>query len=352
MAETKKDAPIPAEDAESARPWRLPFWTEPPVHKVEREPEEETAEGQESSAADQTAASFPTAEELEAIRRDAYNDGLEQGLIEGRQQGKKEGYDAGFAEGQTEGREQGYAAGHKEGATAGFAEGKANGEEEVSDEARRLRQINTTLQATLKERDEQLPEVMVMLLTRLAEQVLQHELSSGAASISRYVDAALASLPSGEKVAKILVADADLALLKEHQAAAYIEVDSQLDSGECRVESENTLVEYSVSDDLQQSLLSLADQLLTASNGYPDAASSETDLLDLPEDVTAGMVENNDVIESSDDTELPDNESESPEQVDDESLNESSDDQSHDQSETAPSLSEEESGDDPEQPLA
>ena len=191
MTELKKrDAPIPAESAEEARPWRLPFWTEPPVHAVEREPEVDDPDGDAESHTDSNDShpDFPTAEELEAIRREAYNAGLEQGLVEGRQQGHKDGYDAGFAEGQADGQAQGFDAGKKEGSTAGFQEGKALGSQEVSDEAQRLRQINATLTAALKERDAELPDVMLMLLTRLAEQVLEHELNSGADSIAQFVD--------------------------------------------------------------------------------------------------------------------------------------------------------------------
>ena len=89
MTELKKrDAPIPAESAEEARPWRLPFWTEPPVHAVEREPEVDDPDGDAESHTDSNDShpDFPTAEELEAIRREAYNAGLEQGLVEERRE--------------------------------------------------------------------------------------------------------------------------------------------------------------------------------------------------------------------------------------------------------------------------
>lgn len=294
----KRDAPIPAESAEEARPWRLPFWTEPPVHTVEREPDPDAEAPDAEAADDDSPPNFPTAEELEAIRREAYNAGLEQGLVEGRQQGHKDGYDAGFAEGQADGKAQGFEAGKKEGSTAGFQEGKALGSQEVADEAERLRQINATLTATLKERDAELPDVMLMLLTRLAEQVLEHELNSGADSIAQFVDKAIAALPSGETLAKVYVSEADSELLASHSAASKLLVDKTLNAGECRVESENTLVEYSVSESLQQTIVALASKLLTASDGYPDDASGESALIDVPEDTSS-----EDVLDDYDDTE-------------------------------------------------
>ncbi len=296
----KRDAPIPAESAEEARPWRLPFWTEPPVHTVEREPDPDAEKVDAESADDNSPPNFPTAEELEAIRREAYNAGLEQGLVEGRQQGHKDGYDAGFAEGQADGQAKGFDAGKKEGSTAGFQEGKALGSQEVTDEAQRLRQINATLTAALKERDAELPEVMLMLLTRLAEQVLEHELNSGADSIAQFVDKAIAALPSGETLAKVYVSEADSELLASHSVANKLLVDKTLNAGECRVESENTLVEYSVSESLQQTIVALASKLLTASDGYPDDASGESALIDVPEDTSS-----EDVPDDYDDTEEP-----------------------------------------------
>ena len=303
MTELKKrDAPIPAESAEEARPWRLPFWTEPPVHTVEREPDPADSDDESAGKADadsnESPPNFPTAEELEAIRREAYNAGLEQGLVEGRQQGHKDGYDAGFAEGQADGQAQGFDAGKKEGSTAGFQEGKALGSQEVTDEAQRLRQISATLTATLKERDAELPDVMLMLLTRLAEQVLEHELNSGADSIAQFVDKAIAALPSGEALAKVYVSEADSELMASHSAANKLLVDKTLNAGECRVESENTLVEYSVSESLQQTIVALANKLLTASDGYPDDSIGESVLVDVPEDTGA-----DDELDDCDDTE-------------------------------------------------
>jgi flagellar assembly protein FliH len=379
MTELKKrDAPIPAESAEEARPWRLPFWTEPPVHAVEREPEVDDPDGDAESHTDSNDShpDFPTAEELESIRREAYNAGLEQGLVEGRQQGHKDGYDAGFAEGQADGQAKGFDAGKKEGSTAGFQEGKALGSQEVTDEAQRLRQINATLTAALKERDAELPEVMLMLLTRLAEQVLEHELNSGADSIAQFVDKAIAALPSGEALAKVYVSEADSELLASYSAASKLLVDKTLNAGECRVESENTLVEYSVSESLQQTIVALANKLLTASDGYPDDSSGESALLDVSKDTGA-----DDELDAYDDTEeavqddvqqpvastseameseTQESEAEQPAEADQpETENGSGLEQSTEQnteteteSDTNPDTTTEESDDDSEQPLA
>ena len=139
---------------------------------------------------------------------------------------------------------------------------------------------------------------MLMLLTRLAEQVLEHELNSGADSIAQFVDKAIAALPSGETLAKVYVSEADSELMASHSAANKLLVDKTLNAGECRVESENTLVEYSVSESLQQTIVALANKLLTASDGYPDDSIGESVLVDVPEDTGA-----DDELDDCDDTE-------------------------------------------------
>ena len=271
MTERKRDAPIPAENVDSPRPWRLPFWTETPVHSVEREEQESTdAETSGDGSDGDQGIAFPTAEELEAIRREAYNAGLEQGLIEGRQQGHREGLELGRNEGQQEGREQGYQVGHQEGVQAGFHEGKALGATEADNEAQQLRQTVRALQANLKERDQHIPDAITALLAHMLDAVLQNELKSGAAAISHYVDQAMALLPDGEILAKIWVSPSDHALLDARHLNLPIHVDNALEAGQCRVESEHSLVEYAISEHAQQALMSMAEAILVGADGFTE----------------------------------------------------------------------------------
>ena len=300
----KRDSPISAEDISDARPWRLPFWTEPPVHVVKREAEEDAkAEAKKNldAASDQSktnnsAGSYPTADELETIRREAYNDGLEQGRVEGRQQGHKDGYDDGLAEGKAEGHKDGFASGKQEGINAGFAEGRANGVDDVTAEVTRLRAIIVSLQSSLRERDAQLPDVIVLLLTRLAEQVLRHELSGGAQAIQTYVDDAIASLPDGEELARVYVAAEDAELLSPFSETVKVHIDKSLSAGDCRIESQTSLIEYTTSEHFEQAILHLAERLLSNADGYPndDEIAEATKLResDIEDDASSEALEN------------------------------------------------------------
>ncbi|MDF1641584.1 FliH/SctL family protein [Thalassolituus oleivorans] len=292
MTDTKRDAPIPADKADHAKPWRLPFWTEPPAYVVEREKSEAAeAEAEENLKAEAEAGErhhYPTAEEVELIRREAYNAGLEQGLVEGRQQGVNQGLEEGRAEGLEKGHAEGFVTGQKDGLLAGEKAGREAGRVAVEAEAARVAKLVATLQAEVALRDRELPDVLAGLIAMMTQHVLQHELSLGAQSILTYVNTALAALPSGEKNGRVVVSTKDAALLKTAldnigRTLAF-DVDSSLAAGECRVESEHSLIEYSVSDHMQQQLIDITTRMLTHASDFPSYDETSDSLVTEPDD--------------------------------------------------------------------
>lgn len=267
--------PIPAKEAREVKPWRLPFWTEPPAWLVEKEAAEKAAAEQSSDEGDDIAdVSLPTAEELENIRRDAYNAGLEQGLIEGRQQGQREGYDAGHAEGYKAAFDQGHTEGREEGFGAGEADGKRKGQADINAVVGRLERVVKQLQSGLIERDQQLPEVLAALVAGICERVIGTQLADGAVNIHRFVQHALAELPSGEEEVKVFVGPDDArhlqASLEVSGQELHYSVDDKLPAGNCRIESEHSLVEYSSAEYLNQLLDSVLPQLMHQAASFPD----------------------------------------------------------------------------------
>ncbi len=267
--------PIPAKEAREIKPWRLPFWTEPPAWIVEKEAaEKKAAEQAGDDDRDAVKVSLPTAEELENIRRDAYNAGLEQGLIEGRQQGQHEGYDAGHAEGYKAAFDQGHAEGREEGFAAGEADGKRKGQADINAVVGRLERVFKQLQSGLSERDQQLPEVLAALVAGMCERVIGSQMAEGAVNIHRFVQHALAELPSGEDEVKVLVGPDDARHLQisldNSGLTLNYSVDDKLPAGSCRIESEHSLVEYSSADYLNQLLDSVLPQLMHQAASFPD----------------------------------------------------------------------------------
>ena len=270
--------PISAEDARDVKPWRLPYWTEPPAweaEKAEQEAAQKAAARQAVTDEQGEPLAFPTAEELENIRREAYNDGLEQGLVEGRQQGHKEGFEAGRKEGYdaafAEGRQAGYDEGLQQGKEAGLLKAQADTNLVVT----RLQRIAATLHSHLEQRDQQLPEVLAALVAGMCSRVLGEELRDGAVNILQFVQRALAELPGGEKDIRVVIGPDDARHLQNSLELTgtemHYQVDDKLPAGSCRVETEHSLVEYSSQDYLNQLLENVLTQMMQQSVTFPDA---------------------------------------------------------------------------------
>lgn len=268
MSEYKNTDTIPAEDVGDSKPWRLPFWTEP-------------TGGANSSV--------PRVDELEQIRREAYNEGLEQGLVEGRQQGVAEGKKDGFEAGHKEGQEQGYQAGQESGKKAGYDDGRTQADQELAQQLEQLHAVVEQLNQSIQERDQQLPDVVAHLCQQLCEQVLHYELQDGAKAIKEFVDAALRLLPAGEKAQTIYLAADDMQHFERSDVGQKLQPLCQLDhtlkAGQCRVESEHSLVEYSTSDYFNQAVKQLGERIMSA----PDSAlqSEQETLTEVEPDVDA-----------------------------------------------------------------
>ena len=283
---------------EEVKPWRLPFWTEPPAWLAEKEKEEK---GRHDEAADDgdnaEQLMLPTAEELENIRREAYNDGLEQGLVEGRQQGRKEGYDEGHQEGYQAAYSKGEAEGRSEGFKAGEDDGRRKGQADINATVKRLLRVISSLQASLSERDRQLPDVLSALVTAVCERVLAMELKDGAINIHQYVQRALDELPSGEKNARVYVGPDDARhlhnSLDENGGEVNFSVDDSLPAGRCRVETEHSLVEYSTAEHLNQLLDRVIPQLRHQAASFPDDREQQAwDMVeDIPDSALSGTSE-------------------------------------------------------------
>ncbi len=271
--------PISAEDARDVKPWRLPYWTEPPAweaEKAEQEAAQQAAARQAVTDEQGEPLAFPTAEELETIRREAYNDGLEQGLVEGRQQGHKEGFEAGRKEGYDAAFAEGRQAGYDEGLQQGNEAGRLKAQADTNLVVTRLQRIAATLHSHLEQRDQQLPEVLAALVAGICSRVLGEELRDGAVNILQFVQRALAELPGGEKDIRVVIGPDDARHLQNSLELTGTEmhyrVDDKLPAGSCRVETEHSLVEYSSQDYLQQLLDNVLTQMMQQSVTFPDAA--------------------------------------------------------------------------------
>lgn len=160
---------------------------------------------------------IPTAEEIEQIHQQAYENGLE----EGKAAGHKEGYEAGFEAGKT--------AGEKEGRQAG---------EEASQQ---LLAVAQKLDAALGELDAQVAEELTALALQVAQEVLRQTLSLNPATVVTVVRDALGHLP--HQHANIYLHPTDAGLVREYagdqlsHAGHRIHEDSRLQRGDVLIEA-------------------------------------------------------------------------------------------------------------------
>jgi flagellar assembly protein FliH len=183
----------------------------------------------------------PTAEELEAIRQAAREEGLEQG--------KKEGYQAGLEQGLEEGKQQGLDEGHAEGLEKGLAEGQ----EEIAQQISQWSALTQQLHHPAAMVEQQLQQELVRLAAELSRAVIGVEINTDPQVILQTLQQALKVLPIQERRIQIHLNPEDIALIKTRFDDAQIEkqgwvlIDSpQLTRGGFEITTESNAIDQTL----------------------------------------------------------------------------------------------------------
>lgn len=228
-----------------------------------------------------------TAEEVEEIRKAAY----EEGLSEGHAEGLKQGYDAGFAKGEQEGRAQGLAQGLEEGRAQGelqgreegFARGKAEGLENsrdlVESQVSRLAHLGDMLANPLREINAAVTSQIMDMVTRLVRVITHTELKSNPEHLQYAIGECLKLLPDAVKGATLYLHPDDEALLlatlgRDYLNAQHWEVKTREDltPGDVEVENRLSLVDFKVDARLD----ALVEKFLTNAQGVVERTRRES----------------------------------------------------------------------------
>lgn len=153
----------------------------------------------------------PTAEEIEAIRAAAYEDGFEQG--------KAEGLSTGLDEGRSQGQEEGYQAGLEQGKT----EGLSSGEEESKQLIDVWKELIDRLHNPVKQIESELETELLNLAVSLARSVIRAEIVTNSDIIFQALSEGLKVLPIQEKAYQIHLHPNDIDLIKQHFQPEEIE---------------------------------------------------------------------------------------------------------------------------------
>lgn len=238
-----KEAPselIRAQDISVIDRWALPSF-DPQVEAAGADPASEAG-----AAAAESAEAGPiesedvaledvkplTLDELEAIRQDAYNEG--------------------------------FSTGEKDGYHSGQLKAKKEADSALAGKLLAVEQLMQQLFEPIAEQDQQLEVALVNLVSHMAREVIQRELSSDSSQIRQVLREALKLLPMGAGNVRIQLNPQDFEMVKalreRHEESWRIVEDDNLLPGGCRVETEHSRIDASIETRLAQALKQLFEQ--------------------------------------------------------------------------------------------
>lgn len=170
-----------------------------------------------------------TAEELKQITDEAEKEGFQQGYETGLNKGLKDGMERG----------------EKQGESKAYEEKKAALEEETT----RLCTIADALFAPMQEQDEAIENTLVDVIIQLTRHLIAEELTSDPQKCQVVVHQAVAALPVGAKNICVYLHPEDVRALQSLSNTQHewrLVEDETLDRGSCRVETAESLVNFSL----------------------------------------------------------------------------------------------------------
>jgi len=241
-----------SEEIEAFERWEMPDLTGVSLRSLGRGKISDNMADSEESQEEVEEVQLPTVEEVEAIRKAAYDEAHAEGFEQGRLDGFEQGREDGFLKGKAEG--------YEDGSKKGYEEGMQQGEREINDALSRLNSILSLLHEPIAAQHEELEGVLYELLTHLVSLVTKQELSVNSSVVTRIIQESLAALPHNSERIRVFINPIDYELARE-QASRQIDPwhvypDEDIAPGGCRVESLSSLidntVEHRLGDLLQQ----------------------------------------------------------------------------------------------------
>lgn len=152
----------------------------------------------------------------------------------------------------------------EEGFNAGLNEGRAMAKRELTAQVARLDALFAAVERPFAELDSDVAGDLAALATLIAERVLGYEIATRPEKILDVVHQAVEVLPAGSRHLKIHLNPADAALVREHRTAADYDAvvldDVALERGDVRLESEHSRLDARV----RTRLTAVIDSVLTA----------------------------------------------------------------------------------------
>ena len=243
---------IPADEVVDPKSWNLPFWVEPEalVKAREKELAKEQLEAEVEVEEEEIEVEPLTADQLEQIRQEAYNEGLEQGLVEGRQKGEKlgaqEGHKEGLAAGTEEGRKLGFEAGNSE----GKKQAQESGDQQTQQTIEQLESVIHSLSDQLSAQKNDIENLLPELVEMLAQAVIHEELNQGSEHIVALVKLAIDALPLDKSHLIIELNEQDLPFLEasfeQNNIEAKLNTNNSISPGGCQLITDKSVADFTL----------------------------------------------------------------------------------------------------------
>lgn len=204
-----------------------------------------------------------TVEELEQIRKDAFEEGKTQGYEEGKKQGYDDGYNEGNTKGHQEGLEQGRQEGYQEGLAQGnedgflqgHNEGVESGQKVVLEQVERFRFLADALANPLRQVDKDVTDEIAYIISRLVKVITKKEIAKNADFLVKSIEKAISILPNAKKGATIYLNPDDLSVVQAALGSEYMQQqhyqlveDPALEVGDVKVSNEESLIDWRIDD--------------------------------------------------------------------------------------------------------
>ncbi|QXW30785.1 flagellar assembly protein FliH [Aeromonas sanarellii] len=190
-----------------------------------------------------------TAEEVEAIRQAAWEEGM------------REGREAGFAKGLEEGKLEGLQQGHQAGLEQGREEGLALGRDQVEQEVARWQALATRLATPLSELDGAVEQQLITLVQQLARALIRHEAQTSPTLLLEALKQGLALLPVAEQGVTLMLHPDDVTRVEQAFGAEEcvrrhwrLQSDPTLSPGDLQLATELSSIDLTLSGRIDQLL--------------------------------------------------------------------------------------------------
>jgi flagellar assembly protein FliH len=200
-------------EASDAKKWDLPFVEDASAKKNDGttnalnrrsdwkyEPPEEVEE-----------ISPPTADEIEAIRQAAFDEGMSDGKAAGYEEGKAQGLEEGF----NEGREKGHA--------EGLAQGLEEGQSQIATQTEQWQMLVDKLHDPLSQANDETRDQLVKLAVTLAKAVIKTEIDTNKSVIIQALSEGIKALPINQNEYQIHLHPDDITIVNEHFSEEEVE---------------------------------------------------------------------------------------------------------------------------------